>query len=76
MRQKTEALNLFKFCFDDDRVSQIGRSGYHRNPINEQLHHLQQCFQIYLIIKLEIFHILVKMFSKMSVKDLLYVEKG
>ena len=31
---KTATLNLFKCCFHDDRVIQIGRSGDHENPIN------------------------------------------
>ena len=46
---------------------------------HEQFHHLPQCFQLYLIIKLslmEISHILNKMFSKSSSADLLYVGKG
>ena len=38
-----------------------------------------QCFQLYLTIKLffmEIFQVIVTMFSKLSAADLLYVQKG
>ena len=43
---------------------------------NEQFHHLPQCFQLYSMIvlsSLEIFHIVVQMFSKSSAADMLYM---
>ena len=46
---------------------------------HEQFHLWQQCFQLYLTIKLslmEIFQGFVTMFSKLSAADLLYVGKG
>ena len=46
---------------------------------DEQFPLMPQCFQLYLMIKLsfmEIFHILVNMFSKSSAAKLLYVVKG
>ena len=46
---------------------------------DEQFHHLPQCFQLNIMIKLslmKIFHIFEKMFSKSSAADLLYVGKG